>query len=229
MKVSQAVALFLTRIKQSEEGYRKSLLGLTDLVSKVEAQKGDKGDPGESIRGDKGDKGDKGDTGAQGKSGADGKNGKDGRNGVDGKDGRDGLDGKDGRNGLDGKGGKNGKDGKNGRIPRHKIQDGAITFEQRPGVFGEPIRFIQNNNYYGGGGGSGGPSESSLRWIDYATGFGSDPVLTQTIATGDVYTYTYSNGTLYRLVPSGSEQDAFYRVFSGGVLSDLVVTKGIEI
>ena len=66
-------------------------------------------------------------------------------------------------------------------------------------------------------------------WIDYATGFGSDPVLTQTIATGDVYTYTYSNGTLYRLVPSGSEQDAFYRVFSGGVLSDLVVTKGIEI
>jgi hypothetical protein len=72
-------------------------------------------------------------------------------------------------------------------------------------------------------------SDEVLEWINYATGFSADPTLTQTIETGDVYTYTYSNGTLYRLVPSGSEQDAFYRVFSSGVLSNLVVTKGIEI
>lgn len=72
-------------------------------------------------------------------------------------------------------------------------------------------------------------SDEVATWIDYATGFSLPPVLTQSIASGDVYTYTYSNGTLYRLVPSGSGPDAFYRVFSSGVLSDLVVTKGIEI
>jgi len=58
---------------------------------------------------------------------------------------------------------------------------------------------------------------------------GAIPTLTQTIADGDVYTYTYSNGTLYRLVPSGSEQDAFYSSFSGGVLSGLVASKGVTI
>ena len=70
---------------------------------------------------------------------------------------------------------------------------------------------------------------SSFTWIDYATGFSATPTLTQTIADGDVYTYTYSNGTLYRLVPSGSEQDAFYTTFSGGVLSGLVASKGVTI
>ena len=68
-----------------------------------------------------------------------------------------------------------------------------------------------------------------ITWIDYAAGFSADPVLTQTIASGDVYTYTYSNGTLYRLVPSGSEQDAFYSTFTSSVLSDLVAQKGITI
>ena len=67
------------------------------------------------------------------------------------------------------------------------------------------------------------------KWIDYATGFSVIPALTQTIADGDVYEYTYSNGTLYRLVPSGSEQDAFYSAFSGGVLSGLVASKGVTI
>ena len=71
--------------------------------------------------------------------------------------------------------------------------------------------------------------QESLTWIDYVTGFTSEPTLTQTISTGDVYTYTYPNTVLYRLVPSGLEQDAFYSVFSGGVLSVLVATKGITI
>ena len=78
-------------------------------------------------------------------------------------------------------------------------------------------------------GGPSGGSPAALKWIDYATGFSADPTLTQTIATGDVYTYTYSNGTLYRLVPSGSEQDAFYSTFTGGVLGGLVAQKGITI
>ena len=66
----------------------------------------------------------------------------------------------------------------------------------------------------------------SETWINYAVGFSTIPTLTSTIATGDVYTYTYtSDPTLYRLVPSGTELDAFYDTFSGGVLSGLVATK----
>lgn len=67
------------------------------------------------------------------------------------------------------------------------------------------------------------------KWIDYTTGFSATPTLLQTIADGDVYEYTYTNGTLYRLVPSGAEDDAFYSAFSGGVLSGLVASKRIEI
>lgn len=64
-----------------------------------------------------------------------------------------------------------------------------------------------------------------LTWIDYVTGFSAIPTLLTTIADGDVYEYTYSNGTLYRLVPSGSAVDSFYTTFSGGVLSGLVAEK----
>lgn len=181
--------------------------------------KGDQGEQGpKGQKGDKGDKGDRGPQGPVGPQGTKGEDGKDGRNGVDGKDGRDGVDGKDG---------KDGKDGRNGRIPRHKISDGMVAFEISPDQYGEWIRFTQTNNYYGGGGGAA--AEAALTWIDYATGFSAIPTLTQTIADGDVYTYTYSNGTLYRLVPSGSEQDAFYSSFSGGVLSGLVASKGVTI
>ena len=66
-------------------------------------------------------------------------------------------------------------------------------------------------------------------WTDYATGFSSAPVLLTTIADGDVYEYTYVNGTLYRLVPSGSAVDSFYTTFASGVLSGLVAEKQISI
>ena len=68
-----------------------------------------------------------------------------------------------------------------------------------------------------------------LTWTDYATGFSADPVLTTTIADGDVYTYTYQNGTLYRLVPSGSAVDSFYTTFDGTTLSGLVASKTVSI
>ena len=64
-------------------------------------------------------------------------------------------------------------------------------------------------------------------WIDYVNGYTTTPTLLQTIADGDVYEYTYTNTTLYRLVPSGSAIDSFYTTFSGGVLSGLVVEKTI--
>jgi hypothetical protein len=66
-------------------------------------------------------------------------------------------------------------------------------------------------------------------WIDYTVGFRTTPVFLETIADGDVYQYTYLNETLYRLVPSGSAVDAFYVSFNNGVLSNLVVSKQIEI
>lgn len=73
------------------------------------------------------------------------------------------------------------------------------------------------------------PAEVPKTWIDYATGFINRPTLLETIGDGDVYEYTYRNGTLYRLVPSGSAVDAFYRDFSEGVLENLVAEKVIEI
>lgn len=64
--------------------------------------------------------------------------------------------------------------------------------------------------------------------LDKKTGATSQ-VLTTTIDIGDVYTYTYGVDVLYRLVPSGSEQDAFYSAFSSNVLSGLIVTKGVTV
>jgi hypothetical protein len=67
-------------------------------------------------------------------------------------------------------------------------------------------------------------------WIGLASGYDKDviPTVHATIATGDVYIYTYTNGkNLYRLVPSGTEEDAFYRTYSAGTLLGLVATKSI--
>jgi hypothetical protein len=81
----------------------------------------------------------------------------------------------------------------------------------------------------GATGATGASGVSGLSWIDYVTGYAADPTLTQTIASGDVYTYTYSNGTLYRLVPSGAASDSFYTTFTDGTLSDLVSSKEVNI
>ena len=69
----------------------------------------------------------------------------------------------------------------------------------------------------------------SNEWIYLVTGYASEPTFTQTISDGDVYTYTFKNATLFRLVPSGSAVDSFYRDFTGGVLSNLVASKGVSI
>lgn len=66
------------------------------------------------------------------------------------------------------------------------------------------------------------------KWIDYATGFSSLPSLLETIAAGDVYEYTYSNGTLYRLVATDGS-DKFFSSFSSPTLSGLVSEKAITI
>ena len=71
--------------------------------------------------------------------------------------------------------------------------------------------------------------EAVLTWSDYAMGYSSDPVSLGNISDGEVFEYTYTNGTLYRLVPSGSAVDAFYTTYSNGTLSGLVASKTINI
>lgn len=69
---------------------------------------------------------------------------------------------------------------------------------------------------------------ASLSWIDYVSNWSSVPSLVTTISDGDVWQYTYASGVIrYRLVPSGALQDSFYTTFSGGVLTGLVVNRGM--
>ena len=80
----------------------------------------------------------------------------------------------------------------------------------------------------GAGEGASGGGGSSPQWSDYASNWSAAPVETETIAAGTVYTYTYSNGTLYRLVPEPYDPatDAFYDTYTSPNLSGLVSTRG---
>ena len=170
---------------------------------------GDAGAQGvQGLTGDKGSTGDQGVAGVQGNQGA---TGSQGPSGGQGPAGARGITGAQGSTGAQGAQGIQGLTGATGLTGAQGIQGltGATGLTGAQGLTGA----------------TGAVAHS---WIDYAAGATSQ-VLTVTIATGDVYTYTYGTDTLYRLVPSGSEPDAFYNVFSGGVLSDLVVTKGITI
>ena len=75
------------------------------------------------------------------------------------------------------------------------------------------------------------PTTTELgKWVDYAANWSSEPVLQTTISEGDVYLYTYANGTAYRLVPTdGVSEDAFYSTFTNNTLSDLIVSRGMTI
>lgn len=174
---------------------------LEDKIAKIKTTKGDKGDKGE--KGDKGDKGEKGDKGDSGL------NGKDGKNGVDGKDGEDGVGVVDASVDID------------GHLTIKLTSGEEIDAGSLESVAGVSATYVANA--------ISKIEQGVTTWIDYATGFSALPTLLETIDDGDVYEYTYSNGTLYRLVPSGSEQDAFYTTFSGGVLSGLVVSKGVTV
>jgi len=70
-----------------------------------------------------------------------------------------------------------------------------------------------------------------LTWSDLVNGFKTTPTLLTTTVDGDVYEYIFEGSggdvTLYRLVPSGAEDDAFYTSFVDPVLSGLVVTKKV--
>ena len=206
------------------------------------------------ISGKAGKDGRDGKSGLNGKDGYNGVNGKDGLDGVNGKDGINGRDGKDGR---DGKAGKAGKDGRS--ITSERLHARVLFFDYSDGTTAKihlsfPAGDISNPGFAGGGmeppvkdiragenvevtetNGkyiiSALPNAGVYNWIDYVTGYVSIPTLLKTISEGDVYSYSYKNGTLYRLVPSGSELDSFYSNFddSTDTLSDLVISKGINI
>ena len=232
MKINQALAVFLERLQRLDskskdqfESLNKELEVVRDfkLIPGAKGELGDRGPQGldgaagrDGLQGEQGIQGPKGDTGAQGSQGLQGVQGEQGPKGERGEKGQKGDKGDRGERGPEG---KKGQDGKPGRIPRHKIQNGAIAFEQRPNEYGEWIRFTQTNQYISGGGGK--------TWIDYATGFTTDPVLLETIAEGDVYSYTYGSSTLYRII--GVSSDNFYQNYSSGSFSGLVAQKQITI
>jgi len=94
-----------------------------------------------------------------------------------------------------------------------------------------PNLTLSDTGIQGPKGDSGDAATTS--WIKLATGWKTAPTLNTTIADGDVWNYIYegSSGdvTYYRLVPSGTADDAFYETFSDGVLSDLIVVKEVTI
>lgn len=171
----------------------------------------------------KGDVGPIGPQGPAGPAGPQGRDGKDGPKGDIGPAGPQGFKGEQGPSGLEG---PEGPQGPMGPMPKHKIKDDRIAFEVEPGVWGEWVSFTNVTQYMTG---TQQDRKPKLQWIDYASGYSVEPTLLQTIADGDVYEYTYTNGTLYRLVPSGAAVDSFYKRFESGVLSGLVIEKTIKI
>lgn len=161
-----------------------------------------------------GPKGDKGDQGPQGDSGTQGPKGPKGDKGDKGLDGKTGKDGQDGKDGV---GIESVEEAIDGNIV-FNLSDGSQYDIDVTGLMQEATQNIVSSNTV---------RLHDKTWIDYVNGYTTTPTLLQTIADGDVYEYTYTNTTLYRLVPTGSAIDSFYRTFSGGVLSGLVVEKTI--
>lgn len=110
---------------------------------------------------------------------------------------------------------------------------GFVRTDELPQVLrvpGTETEFISTNvaGPQGPPGPAGGGS-ASFQWSDYAINFdpANPPVFLETTPTGDVYQYTYTNGTLYRLV--GPSDDAFYVSFSSPNVSGLVVGRATTI
>jgi hypothetical protein len=74
-----------------------------------------------------------------------------------------------------------------------------------------------------------GPTGStSLDWNYFVTKWSITPTLNTTIISGDIWEYTLSGTTRYRLVPTtyDATQDSFYSTFDGTTLSDLITSRG---
>lgn len=172
----------------------------------------------ERVRGEKGDTGPQGPQGEKGEKGSVGPAGKAGKDGVDGKDGKDGKPGKDGENGV-------------------SVVDANLDIDNHLVITLSDGKEVDAGSVQGlGAEGSGNlqvinsgikTKQETFTWIDYATGYSTEPTLLETIAAGDVYEYTYGTKTLYRLV--ATTEDSFYETFVTPNLSNLVISKGITI
>lgn len=242
MRIRHLLGVFLERLKAVEDRNQANTDQIKrelDLIKSIPLSKqgetgavGPQGDQGpEGLQGRQGEKGPVGPEGPKGPRGPKGDKGTQGGQGVQGKEGKSGPKGPKGDKGEKGNTGvqgKQGKDGKDGRLPRHKIHDGKVAFEISPGRYGDWITFKQVNQYYSGGGG-GEQTVAGLKWIDYVSNYASSPVFEASIAAGDVYRYSYINGTLYRLIGSNPYSDRFYNSFNGSAVSGLVIERQMAI
>lgn len=179
------------------------LYGEIQKVSKIVGPQGEQGPKGET-----GFQGPRGDRGEQGLKGKEGPKGKDGKDGKDGKQGQDGLSVVDAEIAVD----------------NHlvlKLSDGS---EIDAGAL-EGLSTAAQATYASIS--STIDSKRTYTWIDYAAGFTSPPTFLETVASGDVYEYPYGAVTLYRLV--GTTEDSFYQEFSSPDLSNLVITRGLNL
>ena len=240
MKPSQLLALVLERLRGLEKrlkGRIDTLDGRIDQVAAFKAEPGPQGEPGQQGKqgeqGPQGVQGERGERGLIGLPGVDGRDGKDGRDGLDGRDGQDGQPGQKGERGEQGprgpqgvgmrgprgEDGQDGRDGKDGTVPEHQTKDGRIRFRAADGNWGKWIDLKAVTNVYSGQ----GPAKKL--WIDYAVGFAEEPELLGTFGIGEVYEYTYTDETLYRVI--GASTDVFYSSFADGQASGEVVARAI--
>lgn len=76
------------------------------------------------------------------------------------------------------------------------------------------------------------PDTPARNWIDYVANWRADtiPVKISTIAAGDVYQYTFADGSLlYRLVGSDPYTDGFYQNWDGSAVSGLVLNRAMQV
>lgn len=173
----------------------------------------------EQVRGEKGDQGEQG---IQGPKGEQGDRGEQGNTGPEGKAGRDGVDGKDGQDGDDGVSVVDAEIDVDNHLVL-KLSDGS---DIDAGSL-ESLTAVGQQVYASVSAGGITSADQTYTWIDYATGYSTEPTLLETIPEGDVYEYTYGTKTLYRLV--GTSEDSFYETFGNPSLSNLVISKGITI
>jgi hypothetical protein len=80
---------------------------------------------------------------------------------------------------------------------------------------------------------AGEVGDISRLWVSLVNSWTEEPTLNAEAPAlgGEVYDYVFGTTTYYRHVPSPYEptQDAFYEAYAAGVLSELVVAKGLVI
>jgi hypothetical protein len=71
-----------------------------------------------------------------------------------------------------------------------------------------------------------------IDWMTLVRGFNEEPTLIQSTPDGEVYRYTYTEGSsnrvYYRYISNDNTQDGFYETYTGDVLNNLIASKSIS-